>query len=76
MQSMHPPPIHHPRPSVADALERGHLRRAASERTQRTIWVAFYIGLGVLLAIGLAAGLLHHSPAAGEEALPPAPVVR
>ena len=69
MQTMHSV---HPRPSVAEALDRG---QAANRRTQRAIWIGFYAGLGLLLAIGLAVGLLH-TPAVGNEALPPPPVVR
>jgi hypothetical protein len=64
-------PHGHPRPSAVDALERSHVRKAADEHTQQLIWNAFYIGLGLLFAIGVTVGLLHHSHA--DEALPPPP---
>jgi hypothetical protein len=72
MQTMHPA---HPRPSVAEAIERVHPRKAINDRTQRAICMAFYAGLGVLLAIGLTVGLLY-SPPAGNEALPLPPATR
>ena len=44
----------HPRPSAVEALERGHMRKAASDHTQRAIWRSVCALLGVLLVLALA----------------------
>jgi len=43
----------HPRPDGPEAIERSKMRRAASEETQRNVWVAFFIGLALFLAAAL-----------------------
>ena len=55
----------HPRPSVAEALERSKMRHPASDGTQRSVWIAFFIGLALLLGFGLVWGLRqrHAEPA-------------
>lgn len=37
----------HPRPSGPEAIERSKMRHAASDATQRNVWVAFFIGLAL-----------------------------
>lgn len=64
----------HPRPSAIEAQERSHMRRALDDDTQRKIWVAFYVGMAVLVVIGLAAGIRQQADSG--EALPPAPAAR
>jgi hypothetical protein len=64
----------HPRPSVAEAIERGKMRRAADDGTQRAIWIAFYVALGIMMVVGVAAGLRHRD--AGEALPPPPPALR
>jgi hypothetical protein len=61
----------HPHPTPAQARERSHLRHAADDRTQRFIWRAFFIGLGLLFAVGVAAGLRQRGSTG--EALPQSP---
>jgi hypothetical protein len=65
----------HPRPSVVEAQERSHMRRALDDDTQRKIWLAFYAGMALLIVIGLAVGLGQRADSG--EALPePAPATR
>jgi hypothetical protein len=40
----------HPRPSGPQALEHSKMRDAASDATQRNVWVAFFVGLALFLA--------------------------
>lgn len=61
----------HPRPTPEQHRERSHMRNAADDRTQGKVWLAFYVGLGLLLFIGLAAGLGQRADRG--EALPSAP---
>lgn len=61
----------HPHPSPREHRERSHLRRASDDRTQGRIWLAFYVGLGLLVFIGVAAGLGQRADRG--EALPNTP---
>jgi hypothetical protein len=61
----------HPRPSRGEARERGRMRRAADDGTQQKVWLAFYVALGLLLFIGVAAGLGQRADSG--EALPAPP---
>jgi len=62
----------HPRPSTLDALERSQLQHPLNERAQRSIWIGFFVVLGLLLALGIALTARHrahgtkstHAPAA------------
>jgi hypothetical protein len=63
-----------PRPSVAEAIERGKMRRAADDRTQGITWLTFLIGLALLLLAAVAVGLKH--PDRGEALPPPPPALR
>ena len=62
----------HPRPSTIEAEERSHLRRALDDTTQRKVWLGFYVGMGVLLVLGIAFGLRQHAGDTGEAPPPPA----
>jgi hypothetical protein len=43
----------HPHPSAAEARERGKMRKAASDHTQRALWRTFFAVLGALLVLSL-----------------------
>ena len=43
----------HPRPSGPEAIEHSKMRHAASDATQRNVWVAFFVGLALFLAAAL-----------------------
>ena len=64
----------HPRPSAIEAQERSHLRRALDDDKQRKIWLAFYVGMALLVVVGLAVGV--RQTADSGEALPPPPAAR
>jgi hypothetical protein len=64
----------HPRPSPAEAAERSHMRRASDDDTQRKVWLGFYVGMALLLVLGVAFGLGQHGDTG--EALPPPPAAR
>jgi hypothetical protein len=49
----------HPHPTPEQHRERGKLRRAASDGTQAAVWVAFFVGLALSIALALAWGLTH-----------------
>ena len=56
--STHAPPPrptteNHPHPSPAQARERGKMRKAASDHTQRRLWRSFFALLGALLLVSL-----------------------
>jgi hypothetical protein len=61
----------HLRASTLDALQRSQ-RPGVSERS---LWIAFYIVLAVLGAIGVAVGLLQRT-STGEALPPPPPAAR
>jgi hypothetical protein len=49
--------IEHHLPTPEEAQERGHMRRAASDRAQTGIWIWFLASLAVLIALGVAWGV-------------------
>lgn len=51
--------IDHSRPTPEQHRERGKLRRAASDGTQAAVWVSFFVGLALLIALALAWGFRH-----------------
>lgn len=61
--------IQHPLPTPGEAEERGHMRRAASDRAQTVIWIWFLATLAVLIALGVAWGV-------GSRISPRAPQLR
>ncbi len=61
----------HPRPSAIEAEERSHMRRALDDSAQRKIWLGFYVGVAVLLVVGVTLGLRQGTDT--REALPPPP---
>jgi hypothetical protein len=65
----------HPRPSTIEAEERSHLRRALDDETQRKVWLGFYVGMALLLVLGVAFGLRQHTDT-GEALPPPPPAAR
>ena len=60
--------IEHPLPTTEEADERGHMRRAASDRAQTAIWIWFLATLAVLIALGVAWGVGSriHAPRAPQ----------
>lgn len=64
----------HPRPSTLEAEERSHMRHALDDDKQRTVWLGFYVGMALLLVLGVAFGLKQHANTG--EALPPPPAAR
>jgi hypothetical protein len=69
MQTLHPQ--QHLRASTLDALHRSEVPGVS----ERSLWIAFYIALAVLGAIGVAVGLLQRT-STGEALPPPPPAAR
>jgi hypothetical protein len=69
MQTLHHD--QHLRASTLDALQ----RRQGPGVSERSLWIAFYIVLAVLGAVGVTVGLLQR-PSTGEALPPPPPAAR
>ncbi|MDF3067400.1 MAG: hypothetical protein K0R38_3001 [Polyangiaceae bacterium] len=57
-------------PGTAPAPGRSH-KAHADEAAQRAMWIAFFVGMGLFMTIGVAAGIGRE--AGSGEALPPPP---